>query len=194
MRAFLQRRLINTTISTKRIFINVFLLVFSSFFIVYPIMADELNIGDKAPAFDLKDQNSQNHSLESYPGKWVVIYFYPKDNTPGCTKEACNFRDDIELLTRQDSQVIGISVDSVNSHKKFSDKYHLPFPILSDGNGNTAAKYDSLIKLGPIKIASRHTFIVAPDGNIAKIYRSVDVGKHSREIIDDLKRLQGDLD
>ena len=192
MQASPKRRLINTKISIKRIFINALLSIFLSFFIVYPIMADELNIGDKAPDFDLQDQNSQNHSLASYPGKWIVIYFYPKDNTPGCTKEACNFRDDIELLTRQDSQVIGISVDSVSSHKKFSNKYRLPFPLLSDANGNIAAQYGSLIKLGPVKIASRHTIIVAPDGNIAKIYRSVDVKKHSREIIADLKILQGD--
>ncbi|MCG8324745.1 MAG: peroxiredoxin, partial [Thiotrichales bacterium] len=142
-----------------------------------------------APAFDLADQYSKQHRLADYAGKWVVLYFYPKDDTPGCTREACNFRDDILQIRELNAEVLGVSVDNQESHAKFAEKYGLPFPLLSDPDGEIAKQYGSLWKLGPIRIAKRHTFIINGDGRIAKVYRDVKPDKHSTEIISDLKKL-----
>jgi peroxiredoxin Q/BCP len=116
-----------------------------------------------------------------------VLYFYPKDDTPGCTKEACSFRDDLFQLEKLGSKVIGISVDDTDSHAKFAQKYHLPFPLLSDNDGKVADSYGALTNLGLIKIAKRYTFLIDPQGRIAKTYLSVDTSRHSQEIINDLK-------
>jgi len=145
----------------------------------------------KAPDFNLEDQNGNLKSLKDYAGKWIVLYFYPKDNTPGCTKEACNFRDareQIEIITG--AVVIGISKDSVASHKKFAEKYNLPFPLLSDASGEVASRYGALNNFLVIKLAKRYTYLINPQGKIEKIYLSVDTSKHSQEIIDDLKVLK----
>ena len=91
---------------------------------------DELEVGNMAPDFSLVDQNSETHTLSEYKGSWVVIYFYPKDDTPGCTKEACEFRDNIEIINKLKAKVFGISLDDTESHKKFAEKYSLPFPLL----------------------------------------------------------------
>lgn len=148
--------------------------------------------GTPAPGFTLSDQTGKPHALADYRGSWVVLYFYPKDDTPGCTKEACSFRDDLHQIERLGAKVIGISVDDTDSHAKFAQKYHLPFPLLSDTDGTVADSYGALTNLGIVRIAKRHTFLIAPDGNIARIYRNVDPSRHSREIIDDLKqRVQG---
>jgi peroxiredoxin Q/BCP len=154
--------------------------------------AEQPQPGAPAPAFTLPDQTGRPHALADYRGSWVVLYFYPKDDTPGCTKEACSFRDDLHRIERLGARVIGISVDDTDSHARFAQKYRLPFPLLSDTDGKVAASYGALTNLGLVKIAKRHTFLIAPDGNIAKIYRDVDPARHSREIIDDLKlRMQG---
>ncbi len=145
--------------------------------------------GQPAPAFSLVDQSQTMHSLKDYAGKWVVLYFYPKDDTPGCTKEACSFRDDLTQLEKLGAQVIGVSVDDSDSHAKFAAKYHLPFPLLADKNGSVAESYGALNNLGIIKIAKRYTFLIDPQGRIAKTYLSVDTSRHSQEIIDDLKKL-----
>lgn len=152
--------------------------------------AAELNIGQLAPAFNLSDQTHESHSLEDYSGKWVVLYFYPKDDTPGCTKEACEFRDDVAVLQSLNVQVMGISLDDSESHADFANKYSLQFPLLADIGGEVAKRYGSLTSLGPIKFAKRHTFIIDPDGKLAKIYRSVKPASHSDEIIADIKKLQ----
>ncbi|MCB5187777.1 peroxiredoxin [Methylobacillus caricis] len=146
--------------------------------------------GSAAPSFTLPDAKKQNHSLADYSGQWLVLYFYPKDDTPGCTKEACSFRDDLFQLEKLGAKVVGISVDDSASHAKFAEKYSLPFPLLSDADGKVADSYGALTNLGIIKIAKRYTFLIDPKGNIAKTYLSVDTSRHSQEIIEDLKKFK----
>jgi thioredoxin-dependent peroxiredoxin len=151
--------------------------------------ADVPKTGQPAPGFTLPDQTGKPHALKDYAGRWVVLYFYPKDDTPGCTKEACSFRDDLRQLEKLGAQIIGVSVDDSDSHAKFAQKYHLPFPLLADKDGKVADSYGALTNLGLIKIAKRYTFLIGTDGRIAKVYLSVDTSRHSQEIIDDLKQL-----
>jgi peroxiredoxin Q/BCP len=146
--------------------------------------------GGAAPAFDLLDQNGQRRHLEDYRGQWLVLYFYPKDDTPGCTTEACQFRDDYYRFKALDAVVIGVSLDDVASHKAFADKYHLPFPLLADGEKKLAGAYGVLGGFGPIKFASRQSFIIDPRGRIARHYARVSPGRHAGEIIRDLQALQ----
>ena len=149
-----------------------------------------LKSGDTAPAFELTDQYQKSHKLSDYLGKWVVLYFYPKDDTPGCTTEACQFRDDIFNIHALNAEVLGVSLDSAESHTEFAKKYGIPFPLLSDAKTVTAEKYGCLSSFGPFKFAKRHTFIINPEGKLVKIYREVDPKKHSEEIIAELTRLQ----
>jgi thioredoxin-dependent peroxiredoxin len=142
--------------------------------------------GSKAPDFSLLDANGAAISLAGLQGSWVVLYFYPKDDTPGCTKQACNFRDDMHKLDKLGAKVIGVSVDDGKSHTEFAKKYSLPFPLLSDTDGATAFKYGALTDLGAVKIAKRYTFLIDPSGILKKSYLSVDTSRHSQEIIDDL--------
>jgi peroxiredoxin Q/BCP len=151
---------------------------------------DVPKLGQPAPGFALPDQAGKSHALKDYANQWVVLYFYPKDDTPGCTKEACGFRDDLHQLEKLGAKVIGVSVDDTDSHAKFAQKYHLPFPLLADKDGQVADSYGALTNLGLIKIAKRYTFLIGPDGNLARSYLSVDTSRHSQEIIDDLKKLQ----
>jgi thioredoxin-dependent peroxiredoxin len=150
----------------------------------------EISLNDPAPEYELVDQENKQQKLSDYSGKWLVLYFYPKDDTPGCTTEACSFRDDIYKIRELKAEVIGISTDDVESHAEFAKKYHLPFPLLSDKDAVVAKSYGAAWKLGPFSIARRHSFIISPEGKIAKIYRKVDPNKHSDEIISDLKALQ----
>lgn len=147
--------------------------------------------GSAAPDFALQDQNGRMHRLSDYAGRWLVLYFYPRDDTPVCTREACRFRDDIGTLGKLDAAVVGVSVDSTRSHADFSRKYGLPFPLLSDPDGRTASAYDSLLNLGIIRFARRHTFIIAPDGRIAARFDHVDPARHAEEVRDTLRSLQG---
>jgi peroxiredoxin Q/BCP len=149
-----------------------------------------LEVGDTAPSFSLEDQNSLTHQLGDYTGKWVVLYFYPKDDTPGCTTQACDFRDAVKRIIASKSVVFGISLDSVESHKKFSDKNNLPFSLLSDNKGKVAKQYNSLNNFLGYKSAKRNTFIISPEGKIAKIYLSVDPKTHSEMVLSDLSILQ----
>lgn len=149
-----------------------------------------LKLGEAAPSFNLPDQDGQMHRLSDYRGKWLVLYFYPKDETPGCTTEACTFRDDIATLQDMGAVVVGISEDSIDSHKQFAKKYHLPFTLLADDNGKVAAAYDSLFSiLGMMKIAKRHTFIIDPQGELAAKFMDVDPDDHSKKVIAKLKSL-----
>jgi peroxiredoxin Q/BCP len=145
--------------------------------------------GQVAPDFNLPDQNNVMHKLDEFKGKWLVLYFYPKDDTPGCTEEACTFRDDIAALSKMGAQIIGVSIDSVASHEQFAKKYQLQFPLLSDQKGEVAERYGSVTDLGVMKIARRYTFLIDPQGKVAKVYKKVETSKHSKEIIDDLKAL-----
>jgi len=153
-------------------------------------MKKELQVGDPAPDFSLVDQNGKLQQLSAYRKHWVVLYFYPKDDTPGCTKEACSFRDDYLELGKLNAEILGISIDNAESHKAFSSKYHLPFPLLADSDGKTADAYGSFFTFGPLKYARRHTFIIDPSGKIARIYRKVSPGKHSDQVRQDLVELQ----
>lgn len=154
-----------------------------------PLAAD-LKPGDLAPTFELLDQHSKMHTLADYRGQWLVLYFYPKDDTPGCTTETCEFRDDAGVLKRLGVALLGASTDNVKSHREFAQKYHLPFSLLSDARGEVAQQYGSLTRLGPLKFAKRHTFVVGPDGRIAKIYRDVNPKRHSEEVTADVKELR----
>ena len=146
-------------------------------------------IGGQAPNFNLPDAKGELISLASFKGNWVVLYFYPKDDTPGCIKEACSFRDDLHKLDKLDAKVVGISVDDTSSHAKFAEKYHLPFLLLADKDGKVADSYGALTNLWILKLAKRYTFLIDAKGNIAKTYQNVDTSRHSQEIIDDLIKL-----
>ncbi|MEE2684166.1 MAG: peroxiredoxin [Pseudomonadota bacterium] len=144
-------------------------------------------VGDRAPDFNLLDQNSKNHSLSDYEGKWLVVFFYPKAGTPGCTTEVCEFRDNIFSFDDIGVNLVGVSVDSVKSQKEFSDKYHLPFPLLSDSKKEMAGIYGVLGKV--FGVASRQSFIINPDGVIAKHYQKVSPSTHTEEVLEDLKSM-----
>lgn len=155
-----------------------------------PLMAGEVPaVGSAAPGFHLQDQNGEWHDLKDYRGSWLAVYFYPKDDTPGCTKEACNFRDNIYAFKAIGASVVGISVDDVDSHREFSDKYKLPFVILADHTGSTAESYGVLRDWKVTKIASRQSFLVNPDGVIVKHYEDVDPENHTQEVLSDLETL-----
>ena len=137
----------------------------------------------KATDFQLPDQDGKLHKLSDYLGKWVVLYFYPKDDTPGCTKEACNFRDSYHELQRLGVQILGVSKDSIVSHKKFVEKYHLNFPILSDESKSVIMKYKSW---GVKKFMGRefegtirNTYLINPKGKVEKFYEKVNPLSHS---------------
>jgi peroxiredoxin Q/BCP len=148
-------------------------------------------VGQDAPAFTLPDQDGKAQALNNWRGKWVVLYFYPKDDTPGCTEEACTFRDDWMRLQALGAEVVGVSVDSSGSHATFAQKHKLPFALLSDEKGAVAQSYGALSDWLVMKVAKRYTYLINPQGKIARVYRSVDTSKHSAEIIADLQALQG---
>lgn len=150
-------------------------------------------VGSDAPSFKLQDQNGDWHALGDYRGQWLAVYFYPRDDTPGCTTEACNFRDNIYAFKAIGATVVGISVDDVESHKEFSDKYKLPFTILADEDGTTAKAYGVLRDYKLLKLASRQSFLVDPEGKIAKHYDDVDPDKHTDEVLADIKAFMEDL-
>lgn len=149
-----------------------------------------LKPGQPAPEFKLMDQFGKIHTLADFQGKWLALYFYPKDDTPGCTKQACAFRDSLQQLTELGAEVIGVSVDDANSHAEFAQKFHLQFPLLADTTAETAARYYSLINLGIIKFARRNTFLIDPHGKIARMYLSASAAHNSSAVIADLKQLQ----
>lgn len=155
--------------------------------------AAELMIGDKAPEFSLLNQVGETISLSQYNDKWVVLYFYPKNDTPGCTEEACSFRDNINRLIAQKAVVLGVSLDSQKSHENFAKKHELPFNLLADESAIVTKNYGALLDLKVIKFAKRHSFIIDPHGNIAKIYSSVNPKEHVREVMKELQMLQSNL-
>ena len=146
--------------------------------------------GTSAPDFTLPSQDGSSVTLKDYRGKWVVLYFYPKDQTPGCSREAHNFEADQPKYAVRDAVVLGVSVDSVDSHKKFCTKEGLNFKLLADTEHKVSDSYGSLINLGLVKFAARHTFLIDPTGKIAKVYTSVDPGKHSQQVLVELDALE----
>jgi len=151
--------------------------------------------GRAAPAFRLPDQDGKQHALEDFRGSWVLLYFYPKDDTPGCTAEACGFRDVFSQLKRRECAVLGISTDSVASHRAFADKYGLPFTLLADPEGQTTMAYGARrwksfmgkTALGTI----RCSFLIDPDGVVRKAYPKVTPEEHAKELLADLDAMKG---
>jgi peroxiredoxin Q/BCP len=154
------------------------------------VRAEQLAVGNAAPDFELKDQDGQMHSIEDYRGKWVALYFYPKDDTPGCTTEACEFRDNIFAFRGANCQVLGVSLDDEASHKSFAEKHDLPFPLLADTEGTTADAYGVKTRFMGVTVAKRQTFLIDPEGNIARHYDAVDPDTHSKQVLADLEALQ----
>ena len=150
---------------------------------------EQIAVGAPAPEFELLDQTGQLHSLEDYRDRWVVLYFYPKDETPGCTTEACEFRDNIMAFRDLNAQILGVSLDDVESHKAFAEHYSLPFPLLADTEGEISAAYGVKTRKFGMTFAKRQTFIIGPDGKIAKHYETVEPAEHSAQVLADLVEL-----
>ncbi|MEM6255527.1 MAG: thioredoxin-dependent thiol peroxidase [Cyanobacteria bacterium P01_D01_bin.156] len=152
-----------------------------------------LQVGDLAPEFSLTDADGNTVSLTGLKGKRVVLYFYPRDNTPGCTKEACAFRDNYGAYQAKEVVVLGVSADDAKSHQKFINKHDLPFPLLIDEDAKVATAYGSygLKKfMGKEYMGiNRSTFVIGPDGTLEKIYRKVKAEKHPVELLADLDEL-----
>ena len=147
-------------------------------------------VGTMAPDFTLASQDGSKVSLSQFKGKWVVLYFYPKDMTSGCTIEAHNFQRDQQKYVDKNAVVLGVSVDSVDSHQQFCTKEGLNFKLLSDGDHKVTEEYGSLTNLGVMKFAARHTFIIDPQGKIVKVYTDVSPNTHSEEVLAALTGLQ----
>ena len=171
---------------------NILLLLFIALVSIPMFAGEPPAVGADAPGFNLQDQNGEWHTLEDYRGRWLAVYFYPRDNTPGCTKEACNFRDNIYAFKAIGAAVVGISVDDVASHKKFSDKHKLPFTLLADEENEVTVAYGVLRDYKLVKLASRQSFLVNPDGKIAKHYQDVDPDTHTDEVLADIKAFMGE--
>ena len=152
-----------------------------------------LKTGDAAPDFTLPDQTGESHTLSDYKGKWVLLYYYPKDDTPGCTKEACGLRDNFSALEALEATMIGISVDPLESHEKFVKKYELPFTLLSDEAKEVVGLYGVWGKkkfMGKeYEGIHRVSFLIDPQGRIAKVYDKVKPASHAEEVVEDLKQL-----
>jgi peroxiredoxin Q/BCP len=146
--------------------------------------------GASAPDFTLPSQEGTPVSLKDYRGKWVVLYFYPKDQTPGCSREAHNFQVDQPKYAQRDAVVLGVSLDSVESHKKFCTKEGLNFKLLADMDHKVTAAYGSVTNFGVVKFAARNTFLIDPAGKIAKTYTGVNPNSHSAEVLAELDALQ----
>lgn len=153
----------------------------------------EIKLNQKAPDFSLPDQDGKKHKLSDYRGQWVLIYFYPKDDTPGCTTEACTLRDNLPKFGKLKAKVFGISVDSIASHKKFADKYKLPFTLLADEDKKVVEKYGVWQEksmygrkyMGTV----RNSYLINPEGKIVKIYEKVKPADHAQQVLDDIKEL-----
>ena len=149
----------------------------------------EISVGEPAPDFRLQDQKGEWHTLEAHRGSWIALYFYPKDDTPGCTKEACAFRDNIFAFEEIGATILGVSLDSVESHEAFAEKYSLPFSLLADTEGTAAEAYGVIGSFAGMRIAKRQSFLIDPEGRIVKHYEKVNPEPHSEEVLADLREL-----
>jgi peroxiredoxin Q/BCP len=156
-------------------------------------MATKVNVGELAPDFALPDQEGHTRRLSDFRGQWVVLYFYPRDNTPGCTKEACGFRDLLPKFRQRKVAVLGVSVDSVRSHEKFAQKYGLSFPLLADEKKEVVRAYGVWGKktfMGRTTMGThRMSFLIDPEGRVAKIYEKVKPEGHAEEVLRDVDEL-----
>lgn len=154
----------------------------------------KLKVGVNAPQFNLPDQDGKMHSLKDYIGQWVLLYFYPKDDTPGCTTEACSLRDNLPKFIKSDVVVFGVSTDSIKSHRKFADKFGLPFTLLADEDKTLVKAYDVYKQkkfMGREYMGTmRESFLIDPKGKIAKVYEGVKPEVHANEVLADLKKIQ----
>jgi thioredoxin-dependent peroxiredoxin len=148
------------------------------------------SVGNMAPDFTLPSQEGKQVSLHDFKGKWVVLYFYPKDMTPGCTIEAHNFQRDQAQYDKMNAAVVGVSVDSVDSHVQFCTKENLTFKLLANPDHDVVEKYGSLTNMRGMTIAARNTFLVDPSGKIRKVYTMVDPNPHSQQVLADLTQLE----
>ena len=146
--------------------------------------------GTAAPAFRMQDQHGAWHTLDQYAGKWLVLYFYPKDGTPGCTKQVCAFRDEITKVRAAGAEVIGVSVDAVASHEKFAKEHNVPFPLLADVDKTAAKAYGVLTSKSGFEYARRDTFVIDPHGKVAKHYPDVDPERNVAQVLEDLASLK----
>ena len=174
----------------NRVLITALLVVAVS---VTPLMvfaASVPSVGSLAPEFTLASQEGTPVSIKNYRGKWVVLYFYPKDFSSGCTIEAHNFQSDQPQYQQRNVVVLGVSIDSADSHKQFCTKEGLNFKLLADTDHKVSIAYGSLTNLGLVKFASRHTFIINPEGKVARVFTEVNPNKHSEEVLAALAELQ----
>lgn len=146
-------------------------------------------VGEPAPAISLPDQSGKTVNLSDFKGKWVVLYFYPKDQTPGCTTQACEFRDNIFAFRNAGAQILGVSLDDIASHKAFAEQHGLPFPLLADSDKQAATRYGVLTQFGNMTVAARETFLIDPAGKIVKHYvvGRDDLVGHSKTVLADIE-------
>jgi thioredoxin-dependent peroxiredoxin len=165
-------------------------LIVASLFAVAADQPQPPATGSQAPAFTLPSQEGSQVSLDQFKGKWVVLYFYPKDFTQGCTIEAHNFQRDIDKYTAKNAVIVGVSVDDVDSHKSFCTKEGLNFKLLADSGHKVVQEYGSIMEYNGMTLAARNTFLIDPTGVIRKVYIKVSPQGHSEEVLADLQQLQ----
>jgi peroxiredoxin Q/BCP len=161
------------------------------------LLVSAVRAGDKAPAvgsaapdFTLNSQEGKAVSLHDFKGKWVVLYFYPKDMTSGCTIEAHNFQRDLAKYDALGAVILGVSVQDEKSHQEFCAKEGLNFKLLADTNKEVSEKYDAVMNLGVMKLSARHTFLIGPDGMVRKVWNDVEVKKHSDDVLVAIEELK----
>jgi thioredoxin-dependent peroxiredoxin len=174
----------------KRLTLFLLTLIMASVFAVATDSAQPPAVGSQAPTFNLPSQEGGQISLNQFKGKWVVLYFYPKDFSSGCTIEAHNFQRDIDKYTQKNAVIVGVSVDTVDSHKGFCAKEGLNYKVLSDTNHEVSQKYGSLMEINNMTLSARNTFLVDPSGVIRKVYIKVNPTDHSTQVLADLNELE----
>ncbi len=174
----------------RRVFVRAVLAALLAVSAVGPLQAGEAvpQIGQAAPNFELPVTASKKVSLKDFQGKWLVLYFYPKDMTPGCTIEAQRFQRDLEQYKQLGAEVVGVSADAVDSHNMFSKKEGLTFTLASDVGGKVARAYDSWYGMGELGVAARNTYLIDPQGRVNKVFSRVDPTNHSAEVLAALKQ------
>lgn len=146
--------------------------------------------GTKAPDFTLQDQYGIEHCLSHYRGLWVILCFIPNDYNSSCVKEACSIRDDFAAIQDREAELFGINMEGISGLTRFTDRYRINFPLLSDRNGKVCEKFNMLWSLGPVKIIRRNSVIISPSGDIVRIYRRVHPNQHSKQLVNDLDLMQ----
>jgi peroxiredoxin Q/BCP len=147
-------------------------------------------VGSTAPDFTLNSQDGKPVSLHDFKGRWVVLYFYPKDMTPGCTIEAHNFQRDLEKYNALNAVILGVSLQDEKSHQEFCAKESLTFKLLADTKKEVSEKYDSVMNFGVVQLSARHTFLIDPNGVVRKVWTEVDVKKHSDDVLATMEELE----